>query len=233
MRELCLGCRRAMDHCWCPEVVPFEVGFDLAILMHPKEARVAIGTGRMVHRSVRGSELLVGESFEDDACLRRLLERPDTFPVLLFPSAQALDLSACAKDEAHAFFPPDKRLCLLIVDGTWTTAKKLLRLSPRLLELPSVKFTPTEKARYDRLRKEPRLECHSTLESVHALIDHLARLGVAEGPRERKHDHMLTLLERLIVRQEGYVPEAHRRATRGVRGDNPETLENRITRSSN
>ena len=32
MRELCLGCRRAMDHCWCPEVVPFEVGFDLAIL---------------------------------------------------------------------------------------------------------------------------------------------------------------------------------------------------------
>jgi DTW domain-containing protein YfiP len=216
MRDLCLECRRARAHCWCAEVAPFDIGFDLALLMHPKEARVAIGTGRMAHRSVRGSKLLVGEAF-DDARLSALTQRPDRFPVLLFPAPDALDLSTCTPTEAAAFFPPARRPLVLVVDGTWTTAKKVLRLSPTLMTLPAIKFTPTTRARYDRLRKEPRLECHSTLESIHALIDHLDHLGIAQAPAQRRHDGMLAMLERLVVRQEAYVPEAHRKATRGAR----------------
>ena len=205
-RQWCRECRRAAAMCWCDALVPFVVGFELAILMHPKEARVAIGTGRLVHRAVTGSHLLVNERFDDDPRLAALLAR-DVSPVIVFPRADAHDI-----DVAPPVF--DKPPLVLFVDGTWTTAKKLLRLAPKLAALPAIRFSPATASRYGRLRKEPRAECTSTLEAVHHVIDRFAEHGVAplEG---RPHDHLLTLMEEVVRRQLAYEPDAWAPAERG------------------
>lgn len=216
-RPWCARCRRAQAMCWCELLRPFSVGFELALLVHPKEARVAIGTARLVHRAILGSHHLVGEAFEHDARLARLLARPDLQPVLLFPSPSAFDLSRATPDDARAFFPPHRSPLVLVADGTWTTAKKLLRLSPRLLSLPAMRLSPTTPARYGALRKEPRPECWSTLESVHHVIDRLDALGIAPAPPGRAHDHLLALLDHAISRQLAFEPPEHRSATRGER----------------
>ena len=203
--------------CWCAALRPFGVGFELALLVHPKESRVAIGTARLVHRSIVGSHLLVGERFEDDPRLARLLERPGLHPLILYPSPAALDLTTATRDEACAFIPRGRVPCVILVDGTWTTAKKLLRLAPRLMTLPALRFTPSTPARYGQLRKEPRPECWSTLESVHHVIDRFDALGLAKSPAGRAHDHLLDLLERTIERQLAFEPPEHRAAPRGER----------------
>ncbi len=228
MRDLCLTCRRARSVCWCPQVVPFELGFDLALLMHPRETRVSIGTGRMVHRSVSGSRIWVGDRFDDEDRLWQSFE--GRTPVVLFPGPGAIDLDRPdAVSQIEHLDLRDKRLAVVAVDGTWTTARGMLRKSPRLDALPKLALRPTVKARYDQIRKEPRLECHSTLESIHALIDRLDAVGLAQAPAGRPHDAMLNLLDNVIDEQLRFVPEAHRenaakaRATRGPRdsGANP------------
>jgi len=203
--------------CWCGLLRPFTIGFELALLVHPKEARVAIGTARVVQRAIAGSHHLVGDAFEHDARLDRLLDRPDLYPTLLFPSPAAFDLTHATPDAARAFFPPSRRPLVIVADGTWTTAKKLLRQSPRLLALPALRLSPATPARYGALRREPRPECWSTLESVHHVIDRLDALGVAAAPPGRAHDHLLELLDSTIERQLAFEPPEHRGATRGRR----------------
>lgn len=215
-RAWCRECRRARNMCCCAELTPFRIGFELAILMHPKEARVAIGTGRLVHRAVVGSHLLVNERFDEDDKLAALLARPDLRPVILFPRAGSLDLGSASPSATSELFPSGTRPLVLIVDGTWTTAKKLLRLAPRLASLPAVRFLPPHGSRYGRLRKEPRAECWSTLESVHHVIDRLDALEVASAPPLRAHDHLLALMDLVVQRQLAFEPEEWVGADRGA-----------------
>lgn len=211
-RPYCLACRRARNMCACAALRPFTIGFGLALLMHPKEARVAIGTGRLTHRAVVGSHLVVGDRLDDDPRLAALLGA-DVAPAILFPRPDALDLDRATPCDAADLFG-GRRPLVLVVDGTWTTAKSLLRLAPRLASLPALRFTPTRPSRYGRLRKEPRADCWSTLESVHHLIDRFDALGLAPAPG-RAHDHLLTMMEDLVTRQLSFEPE--RKATRGLR----------------
>lgn len=225
MRELCTGCLRSRRVCWCGDLEPFDPGLRVDILMHPRERRVTIGTGRIVHRSLSGSRLWVGERFGDES--RLWSELADHRPLVLFPGERALNLDALEGPEDYSTLEhlelQDTRLSLIVIDGTWTQAKQILKRSPRLDALPKLMLRPTTRARYDQLRREPRLECHSTLESVHALLDRLAALGLVVLPDGRPHDRMLAVLDALIAEQVAFVPEHHlanrlaRGATRGQR----------------
>jgi len=202
---------RAEAQCWCAHVRPFETEALFCILMHKRERKVAIGTGRMVHRSITNSSLLVGEHFDDDPRLARLLDDPALAPVILYPSPAALDLDTASAPEARALFPHGKRPLVIVLDGTWTNAKQLLRHASRLGALPALRFTPTEPSSYDAIRHEPHLDCVSTLEAVHQVIDHFARLGIAAPPPGRAHDGMLDLLGALIHDELAFIPLEHRR----------------------
>ena len=191
--------------------------------MHPKEAKVAIGTGRMVHREVLASHLLVGERFEDAPALTRLLIDPNYFPVVLFPAVGAFDLTTATAESARRFFPASRRPLVLALDGTWSTAKKLLRLSPRLTALPAIRFTPPTASRYGRLRREPRPGCWSTLESVHQVIVRLDALGIAPAPKARAHDHLLELMDGAVRRQLAFEPARDLPASRGGRPQTPDS----------
>ena len=186
--------------------------------MHPKESRVAIGTGRMAHRSLTGSHLFVGERFEGDPRLAALLADPTLAPVVLYPGPRALDLAHATPEAARALFPSARRPLVILVDGTWTTAKTLLKRAPSLGALPAIRFTPGAPSRYDRLRKEPRPECCSTIESVYWVLAYLGALGIAAPPPASAHDHLLTLLDVTVAAQLAFEPPEHHAAVRGPRG---------------
>jgi DTW domain-containing protein len=143
-----------------PRLVPQT---EVTFLQHPRERHMPIGTARMAHLALTGSKLFDGVAFDDDPRLADLFDAAahDVGSVaVLFPGPQARTL------DTWPTAPPRR---LIVLDGTWHQAAKLLRENPRLAALPRLAFTPSTPGRY-RIRKEPRDECLSTIEAVGAVL---------------------------------------------------------------
>ncbi|WP_342622924.1 tRNA-uridine aminocarboxypropyltransferase [Pseudomonas alkylphenolica] len=165
-RIQCERCLRPQAHCLCPLIPSLDSRTRVLVLQHPSEVRHALNTAKLAALGLRNSELRVGEAFED---LAALIEVPGYRSVLLFPGDQAQPLAAYAVDR-------DPRPWLLVVpDGTWRKASKLLHMNPLLAALPRVTLAQVLPSRY-RLRKAPADGALSTLEAV------VQALNVLEAP---------------------------------------------------
>lgn len=166
-RDTCETCRRPAGYCYCSLIPRLTPRTRVVFLQHPRERDVAIGTARMAHLSLAGSTLLEGVHLDAHPDLAPLLERDDV--AVLFPSEDARPL------EDWLAAPPRT---LVVLDGTWSQAKKLLGENPRLASLPRLSYRPSAPGNY-RIRKEPAENCLATIEAVSAV------LGVLEGAPAR------------------------------------------------
>ncbi len=126
------------------------------ILQHPRERYVAIGTGKMAAMCLTGASLHLGVEFENDPAVRAALADPTQPAALLWPGEGAIDIAES---------PPSGPITLVVIDGTWATAKKLVRVNPFLASLPRYAFAPRAPSAY-RIRREPRDDYVSTIEAV-------------------------------------------------------------------
>jgi tRNA-uridine aminocarboxypropyltransferase len=141
----------------------------VVLIQHPREEGVPIGTARIAHLCLPNSELHVGVDFHESPALRHALSDPERPAVLLYPSEGAVDVFT---------HPPVSPITLVVVDGTWWQAKKLVRANPELARLPRYAFRAPTPSEY-RIRREPDAAYVSTIEAlVHVL-------GVIEGAPER------------------------------------------------
>ncbi len=153
-------------------MVSLETRTRVLLLQHPRERRTPIGTARLAHLCLPGSELHIGVEFEDHPEVRAALAEAEAAgrPAhLLFPGPRAIDLA-----EAKLEGP----ITLVVVDGTWWQARKLLKRNARLAALPQIRFTPPAPSNY-RIRREPSDDCVATVEA----LAHV--LGELEGAPER------------------------------------------------
>jgi DTW domain-containing protein YfiP len=132
----------------------------VVLLQHPRERGVAIGTARMASLCLVNSELHVGVSFDAEPAILRALRRPDAPAVLLYPGPTATPLEQLR---------PDGPRTLVVVDGTWSQARKLVRVNRLLHELPRVSLTPATPSEY-RIRPEPRPDYVSTIEALYLAL---------------------------------------------------------------
>jgi DTW domain-containing protein YfiP len=156
----------------------------IVVLQHPREADVAINTARIAALCLPSSSVHVGVDFDGDGAVRALLSDPASPAILLWPGEGARDL---ASD------PPPSPVTLVVVDGTWWQARKLVRSNPRLAALPRYAFTPPRPSDY-RIRREPAEHCVSTVEAL-ALA-----LGFLEG-REGAFEPMLSPFRAMVDHQ--------------------------------
>jgi DTW domain-containing protein YfiP len=174
-RETCYRCFWPKSLCWCSSITPISTRTKFVFLMHPKEFKQEkAGTGRLTHLCLTGSEIHMGIAFDHHEAVQTLLNDPQFFPVLLYPGEQAHNLSnggACLVDLR------DRRLLVLLLDATWSGARKMLRLSPSLQRLPRIMFTSTEPSRYV-IKQQPQGGCLSTLEATHEILVALERAGL-------------------------------------------------------
>jgi DTW domain-containing protein YfiP len=183
VRTFCLRCLRPLATCYCAHLPRLETRTRVVFLQHPRERRVPIGTARMAHLALPNSELHVGVDFTAHPRLQELAARPERVAVL-FPGEEALPL------EQARLSPPET---LLVVDGTWPLARKVVKSNPLLAALPRIGFVPRRPSNY-RIRSEPAEHCVSTIEAV------VEVLGALEGEQER-FDSMLRAFEYMVDTQ--------------------------------
>jgi DTW domain-containing protein YfiP len=153
-RIQCSRCLRPQSHCLCPLIPRLDSRTRVLLLQHPSEVNHALNTARLAALGLSNAELIVGEVFED---LPALLNQPGYQARLLFPAEDALPLRACAAS--------DEPILLVVPDGTWRKARKLLHLNPLLAALPRVTLAEGGVSRY-RLRKAPGPGALSTIEAI-------------------------------------------------------------------
>ncbi|MGC4115313.1 MAG: tRNA-uridine aminocarboxypropyltransferase [Myxococcales bacterium] len=181
-RQTCPRCLRPASVCYCAELPNVKTRTRVVLLQHPRESRVPIGTARMASLCLEGSQLFVGLDFATDDRLKAALADPERPAALLFPGEEAVDLAAK---------PPSGPITLVVVDGTWWQAKKLLTLNPAIAALP--RYALDAHGSEYGLRKAPQEDHVSTLEAIaHAL-------GILEGPATR--DALLVPLRRMVAMQ--------------------------------
>ncbi|KTC21168.1 MULTISPECIES: tRNA-uridine aminocarboxypropyltransferase [Pseudomonas] len=160
----CERCLRPQTHCLCALIPRLDSRTRVLLLQHPSEVNHALNTARLAALGLRNAELRVGEVFED---LEQWLTQPGYRTGLLFPGEGAQALQAYAGDE--------RPWLLVVPDGTWRKARKLLHVNPLLATLPRVTLGALQPSRY-RLRKAPGEGALSTIEAV------TQALNVLEAP---------------------------------------------------
>nr|WP_314529102.1 DTW domain-containing protein [uncultured Pseudomonas sp.] len=163
-RPQCSRCLRPVAHCLCALIPCLDSRTRVLLLQHPSEVNHALNTARLAALGLNNAQLVVGEVFED---LPALLNVPGYQARLLFPADDAQPLKV--------YSPVDQPLLLVVPDGTWRKARKLLHLNPLLAALPRVALAEGAVSRY-RLRKAPGPGALSTVEAI------VQALEVLESP---------------------------------------------------
>ncbi|KAL7528496.1 hypothetical protein ACHAXR_002476 [Thalassiosira sp. AJA248-18] len=186
-REICDRCNRPPPLCVCqslPEKL-IDTSTSVLILQHPRERRrKSLSTVPLMPLCLKKCTVKVGYNFTPQQldlvteCLGSQQK-----PLLLFPGPDAITLD----DDSNADIVQnlqEKEQLLILIDGTWAEAKRMIMQSPELIKnCQQVQFQSENESIYhtssvgessaDPLRKEPEKHCLSTLESSAQALMHL------------------------------------------------------------
>src|SRR6185295_10478417 len=193
-RPMCGRCRRPLSVCYCGALPRIETETRVVILQHPRERDMPIGTARMASLCLPRAELHVGVRWGDSLPLGRALRDPARPPILLYPGPGAADILRA---------PPRGPVTLIVVDGTWSQARTVVRDNPVLQELS-----------HYRIRREPRAEYVSTIEAL------MHVLGALEGDPARFRS-LLDPLRAMVDAQLACQARSPRRGMRQVHRPRP------------
>jgi DTW domain-containing protein YfiP len=129
-----------------------------------------------------------------------VINDPTRHCVILFPGDDSINLTTLPAEDLKTALFGDKKLTVFLLDGTWTTAKQILRESKILSVLPKVSFEVHTLSQYG-FRKQPKPYCLSTVEAVHELVENLTVKGLCARPTENAHHQMLRCFQALVESQ--------------------------------
>lgn len=192
-RAMCYECMRPCSHCLCSLIEPFEAHFNILILQHPHERRKYCSTSKLVAKGILNSKIIKGIVF--DRC-----EVLNSFPAsevfLLYPGKNAV---AC---ENH---PLKKNSTIVVIDGTWIEARKIMYRNEFLKFLPMISFSQPLQSHY-KIRRQPKDHCLSTIEC----IGHLLRLS--DQDTEQKFNRLFSGFAQMVEQQLSYFPRMRDKA---------------------
>ncbi len=193
MSERCYNCYRPKQCCLCSNIKPFDTNSKFVILMHPKEAKKErLGTGRITHCCLKNSEIIVDIDFTDNNQLNNLINSKNYQTLLLYPGSQSINISSEFEKIKKVSTIP---FLVIVIDGTWPLAKKIMKLSSNLHNLDRISFSPTTISQFI-IKQQPNDLCLSTIESVHRVLDLFDNYKVES--LKGSHQNLLDVFKDLI-----------------------------------
>lgn len=161
----CQGCLLPQINCLCDTISPQVARNRFCLVMFDTEPMKPSNTGRLI-ADILPETLAFGWSrTEPDPALLKAVANTDYQPVVVFPASYA--------DPGRAVIttPPceGKPLLFIMLDGTWSEARKMFRKSPWLDKLPVMSLNVTTPSRYT-LREAHGEGQHCTAEIAAALL---------------------------------------------------------------
>ncbi|OCX95918.1 MAG: DTW domain-containing protein [Pseudomonas sp. CO183] len=169
----CARCRVPFSHCLCAWLPKIHSDCGVCLLMHDIEPLKPSNTGWLIADVVPDTFAFTWQRKGVDPRLLALLADPQWQPLVIFPGEYAEAHRVVGEVERQS----DKRPLFILLDATWTEARKMFRKSPYLDGLPVLSLQPEALSRY-RLRRSTRSD-HLCTAEVAALCLDLAGDSVA------------------------------------------------------
>lgn len=186
-RGYCYTCVRPKRVCLCRFIEIEENKCTIGVLQHPNEVGKTFNTAKIAQLSLEKSFLFTGINFDDHEGFNKQLAQFNSSKVgVLYPSSQAIDLKNA----------PNDLECLIIVDGTWPEAKKILKNTNCFQSIQHYAFKPQVVSSYV-LRKEPDVDYVCSLEAV------VESLRILENDKVA-YQSLLNTLDKMILMQESF-----------------------------
>ena len=130
-----------------------------------------------------------------------MIQSPDFFPVVLYPGDQSQNIS---KGLFPEFGSNNKTLLVFLLDGTWAQAKKMMRLSSNLHDLPRISLNPSHGSRF-YIKTQPHAKSVSTIEAVYYTLEALKGMGLED--QNQSFQGLMDVLKILCGIQEKYAQD--------------------------
>jgi DTW domain-containing protein YfiP len=144
------------EDCLCPEIPRLASPVELLLLRHASEIRRSTNSGRWAARAL-GAEIVDYGKAGGGALAEARLALPGTW--VLFPAAAPTPPGG----------PRPRRL--VVLDASWSQARRMLQRVPALRSLPRLSLAPAPAG--ERLRRPPRPQGMATLEAVARALEWL------------------------------------------------------------
>ena len=171
--DRCHACMMRHEHCVCDIAPKIVSPIPILVVRHWKERNKPSNTARLASLAIPNLRIIdygaPGEQWSSSA-----LDLPE--PALLFPGPDTQPLDYTPKS-------------IVIVDGSWPQARKLVNKLPQLAAMPRIQVEPPPQEPV-RLRQPPIPEGMSTIEAIARLLDRLSGPG-SGAPLDRLYQQVV------------------------------------------
>ncbi len=173
----CPDCWKPKNACLCSEIQCVPTKTRVLVLQHPQEARNPLTSARLASLTLKNSVHRVGLNWRSlSAALGTTAESKDwavLFLGTLKNSEKLPKLPFQVVTQKGSPVDPDSIRGIVILDGNWKQSKTLWWRNPWLLKLKRIVLNPEIPSNWGALRKQPRPECLSSIESLSFTLHHL------------------------------------------------------------
>ncbi|MDD2047314.1 tRNA-uridine aminocarboxypropyltransferase [Pseudomonas putida] len=155
----CPQCRVIFSHCLCAWRPQVPSDSAMCLLMHDTEPLKPSNTGWLIADLIADTSAFGWQRTAVDEALLALLDQPHWQPYIVFPG----EFVAPQRVVSEVVREPGKRPLFILLDATWTEARKMFRKSPYLNRFPVLSLQPEQLSRY-RLRRSKRDDHFCTAE---------------------------------------------------------------------
>lgn len=144
LAERCERCQLALRFCICQYRTESHSDIDLVLIMHRDELFKPTNSGRLIADRLPGQTYaFLWDRLAPPAELLALLQDPARQCLLVFPADAAGQRPVVSQPEVD-----NRRITLVLLDGTWKQGRRMFNLSPWLKDYPALHINPAARARY-------------------------------------------------------------------------------------
>ncbi len=144
--DRCPRCQVSKIYCICSAKPIARNELAALLLFSESEVLKPSNTGRLIGDTIANTYAFQWSRTEPDTQMLALLKHPDYFPLLLFPQQYVDDRQRLVSQPL-----PDignKKLLLILLDGSWREARRIFRQSPYLNSIPVLSIQPQQLSQY-------------------------------------------------------------------------------------
>ena len=167
----CSGCG-FIHQCVCELMVKSNSELHVILMLHPNEVNRTTNTGKLLLKALPHCQTFVWDRVNPPQGFIDYISAADVEPFIVFPCEDSIDVSKVAKAKTS------KKPVYIILDGTWQEAKKMLRKSSWLSQIPAVSLPDIDSPSNYTLRRNQEQGHLCTLEVGCELLN-------AEGESEQ------------------------------------------------